>query len=183
MIQSLLESFSTLLFPPLCFHCNCELPHAKYPFCETCVTLFERSHPKECCHRCHGPLAGHGTHCPSWTKPYLKVIRCFEKIGPPKILKELHQTEFYPDTAELIANLLLIEIERRNIPPPVQLVALPRSADQEVTKSLQRKIHFSDNQKEVTWVIASQIEPKKHLAFGKHLLREKRSRLILISLT
>jgi len=180
MIQSLVHSFNDLLFPPLCFHCDTQMENPNYPFCESCLSLFERPVPNEHCSKCNSPLLGHGSHCPRWTRPYFQVVRCFETIGPPAVLAKLHRSGFYPKTTQLIASLLIIESERRKLPPPNLITSYPRSQDHDIAQKMET---HPSNEPPTIWVIASQIDEKKHYDFGKKLLKQKPKQLILFSLT
>ncbi len=52
LIQKCSESFLSLLYPPLCVHCNCLLHNPSQLLCEDCLIIMELIDPNERCPYC-----------------------------------------------------------------------------------------------------------------------------------
>lgn len=120
----LAESFSCLLFPSSCIHCQGELTGSLKLLCSTCLTQLETIDPRDRCPICFTD----GCIC-SKTGPrsYKRLGCCFEYEGPQKSLLIALKYQDRPYLAKSLASFMLLQYEQLGWQLPDYITYIPQS--------------------------------------------------------
>lgn len=129
MFSTLLRTFQSVIFPPLCLHCKETLSLPEYPLCKSCVGLLELINPEERCPLCFSGNFCANTHLCSECKkrpPLLNgIAAAFDYVGPASTLVRKIKYADQPYLTKGCAAFLSAQFLRLNWPMPDLIAPVP----------------------------------------------------------
>lgn len=156
-----LKQIKSLIFPPLCFHCQGGIEDHRHLLCSSCFDLITLIDPKERCPICFARIHVHNKRCHSCPSQVLKYAAACENQGP--IASLLNQLKYHKRFAIAggLAPWLTMQWAALKWPLPDLIIPMPQTLShrlqrgyssaellaQEVSKHLQvpkQSFHFKN---------------------------------------
>lgn len=145
-LAKVVKSFSDLLYPPLCIHCEQSLEERSLIFCQSCLKLLQIIDPKTRCPYCFSfEFDPENQFCctPCRQKPQLlhRIAAVFDYEGPATTLIKQMKYGGQPHLAEGAGAFLAAQFVELNWPMPDFVIPMPMAS--------LRKIERGYNQSEL----------------------------------
>lgn len=129
MLSSLKKAASALLFPPICRHCQKELPSSLNLLCESCQGALRLLDVRMRCRSCFASTEA--LHCSDCLEEginhKISCASCFDYSDVAKSLVLSFKFDDSPYLAPLLAGFMLLQYDRLGWPLPDHITYIPQS--------------------------------------------------------
>ena len=140
-MNSLIESFLRVFFPPLCVHCQDPTAKLKTKLCTTCLEQMSLLEIEGRCPRCFNEKeSGACTRCRQKSSPFRRMIAAFEYAGPAASLVQQLKFGGRQELAKDLAAWMVIQFLKLEVPLPDLIVPVPQPLARTFTRGYSQSL-------------------------------------------
>lgn len=134
--RNIATSFCDLFFPLNCLSCSKPLPEDLTLLCTDCLSLMEKTNPKERCRSCFSFIGDDSCHsCMKYPSPFYRTYAPFQDDPATLVLIQKLNQEAGAHLAPSLAGLLLLSLEKSPIRDADIVVSSSDSGSQRLAKA------------------------------------------------
>lgn len=181
--ERLKNSLASLLFPPLCLHCEAVLDEKEKLLCFLCQNTLELLEPFNRCPLCFGTYIDTICkrcidHAPAWNQ----LIACFEYKNAARSLLLNFKYGDKPYLAKSLASFMLLQYNSYNLPLPDLITYIPQSFLRAMTRGYNQSKLLAHHFAALIDCPVVGLLTKSHFTLSQTMLtKEERSSLVLDS--
>ena len=179
-LKSLTKQVRSLIFPPLCFHCQARIEDHRHLLCSPCFELLTLLDPKSRCSVCFTKTHLKNRRCHSCPSQVLKLAAACEHQGPlVSLLKQLKYHKRFA-IARGLAPLLTMQWAALEWPQPDLIVPIPQTSSHRLQRGYNAsQLLAQELGKQLKVPVASLLKRKGVIQSQTHLFSSERQDLSL----